>query len=191
MNYLNDETGEIVLIEDYLSNSEALFRQLIDKSDFRRERIKIFGKEILQPRLIAFYGDSGVGYTYSRKTLYALPWYSELKELKEKIEKDYSLQFNSALINYYRDGDDSMGLHADDEKELGKNPIIAGMNFGATRSIVFRRNAGTEKIKIELPNGSLLLMKGAIQHNWKHEVPKQKSVLQPRLNITFRNIITS
>ncbi len=161
----------------------------ISSFSLRQETIRIFGKEILQPRLSQLFGDEGVSYIYSRKKFDALPWNEFLIALRDRIEQQTGIRFNSALVNLYRDGNDSMGLHSDDEKELGKEPTIVSVSYGATRKMVFRRKSDGHKETIILKHGDVLLIQGLLQHNWKHEIPKAKGVTGQRMNITFRAII--
>ena len=149
----------------------------------------MFGKQIYQPRYTAWYGDSDKPYTYSGLTLQPKPWNKGLRYLKNEVDKIAGVTFNSVLMNWYRDGEDYMGWHADDEKELGKNPVIASVNFGATRRFLLRRK-DDKKLKIEFPlkHGSLLIMKGELQHYWQHSVPKERKVKEDRFNLTFRVI---
>ena len=153
--------------------------------------IKIFGKTHQIPRLQAWYADNGVNYTYSGKKLHRHNWNSTLIEIKEKIESITSFKFNSVLANLYRDGDDSMGLHSDDEKELGKNPLIASLSLGESRDIYFKHKNNKSNLIIPQINGQLLVMYGKTQEYWKHEIKKTKKLKKPRINLTFRNIITN
>lgn len=170
------------LADDYLG-------KLIEDIPWKQEKIKLFGKEHLQPRLSAFFGEKDLSYTYSGLQLQPEEYSPELLEIKNKVETFSEEKFNSCLANLYRDGTDSMGWHSDDEKELGKNPVIASVSFGAKRIFHFRhkKDAGLTH-KILLSHGSLLLMKGKTQHFWKHQLPKTKKPIGPRLNLTFRNI---
>jgi len=171
------------------SEAEAAFSGLVGEVPFRQETIRLFGKEILQPRLSAWYGDPEAVYTYSGLTLAPLPWSPRLSELRARVEAAAGQRFNSVLINYYRSGEDSMGMHADDEPELGKNPIIASLSLGAARTFVLRPQkksmAPPSKLELELESGSLLVMAGTTQHHYRHGVPKQPG-RGPRINLTFR-----
>lgn len=153
------------------------------------ESIKLYGKEIPLPRFTAWYGDDGMDYTYSGIKSRPVSWNEGLRYLKECVEQVAQQRFNSVLLNWYRDGQDYLNWHADDEKELGKNPVIASVNFGETRDFVLRRNSNPkQKISVPLKHGSLLIMRGAIQHHWQHSVPKRAKVKKSRFNLTFRNI---
>lgn len=181
-----DSSGQLVRVEEFdLSNPLAF----CDEFDLKQESIRLFGKEMLQPRLSALYGRSGTSYRYSGKTFVSKTWTGWLEELALKCSEICEVEFNTALLNYYRDGNDSMGLHADNEPELGRNPVIASVSFGVTRRMIFRKNTDKTKIVVDLNHGDLLIMRGALQHYWKHELPKQVRVEEPRLNVTFRKII--
>jgi len=153
--------------------------------------IKIFGKTHQIPRLQAWYADNGINYTYSGKKLQRHNWNNTLIEIKGKIESITSFKFNSVLANLYRDGNDSMGLHSDDEKELGKNPVIASLSLGESRDIYFKHKNNKSNLIIPQINGQLLVMYGKTQKYWKHEIKKTKKLKKPRINLTFRNIITN
>ena len=171
------------------TESAAYLKKLKENIQWKQETLKIFGKEVKTPRLTAWYGDEGIAYKYSGKIFYAMAWTKELFEIKAKSEKFAGIKFNSVLLNYYRDGNDSMGWHSDDEPELGKNPVIASVNFGQERRFDLR-NKQNHQIKqhIYLQNGSLLLMKGELQHHWQHQVAKSKRAVNERINLTFRLI---
>jgi len=153
--------------------------------------IKIFGKTHQIPRLQAWYADNEIEYTYSGKKLQRHNWNNLLLEIKEKIENITSFKFNSVLANLYRDGNDSMGLHSDDEKELGNKPVIASLSLGETREIHFKHK--NKKLNLIIPqvSGQLIVMHGKTQEYWKHEIKKTKKIKKPRINLTFRNIITN
>jgi len=147
----------------------------------------MFGKTVLQPRLTAWYGDAGKSYTYSGATMHPLSWLPVLESIRNRIAAVCSVHFTGALLNLYRDGQDSMGWHRDNEKELGPNPIIGSVSLGAARDFLFRHYYDkTEKLTVPLLDGSLLLMQGVTQHYWEHSLPKRKGVTGMRINITFR-----
>ena len=156
---------------------------------WRLDSILMFGKMIPQPRFTAWYGDEGKSYKYSGLTMQPKPWNEGLLTLKKAIEPLAKVTFNSVLLNWYRDGQDHMGWHADNEPELGKNPTIASVNFGVSRRFLLRRKDNkNEKIEILLHHGSLLLMRSAMQHFWQHSLPKAAKVKENRVNLTFRVI---
>ena len=158
--------------------------------NWQRDDIKMYGKTITLPRLTAWYGDAGKSYTYSGITSQPQAWNAGLLYIKKQIEQVTGYAFNSVLLNWYRNGEDHMGWHADDEPELGLNPLIASVNFGETRDLVLRRiDNPRQKIIIPLQHGTLLVMGGALQHYWQHSVPKRKRVKGSRFNLTFRTII--
>lgn len=178
----------------FLPRKEAdqLLDVLTDELAWEQKFITMFGKQLLQPRLVAWYGDTGISYTYSGLTLAALPWTNALQALKNKLEDTLEVSFNSVLCNLYRAGKDSMGWHADDEPELGKNPCIASISLGEERSFhlkhKFRKELPTHKLV--LGHGSLLVMAGSTQACWKHQLPKSKRKMQKRINLTFRRILS-
>ncbi len=166
---------------------------LIDNIPWRSKEIRLFGKRYLQPRLTAWFGDPGCGYRYSGLDLEPLPWLPPLMQLRRRVESLCHSRFNSVLLNYYRDQNDSMGLHSDDERELGAEPVIASVSFGATRTIQFshksRRDLGS--LKLPLTSGSLLVMRGSTQAHWKHGIAKERAPAGPRVNLTFRRIVAA
>lgn len=172
------------------AESDGLLSDLISNIGWRQEKIKIYGREIPQPRLSAWYGDAGAIYTYSNITNHPLPWTEALRTIKQRCEELSKAQFNSVLLNYYRDGQDSMGWHQDNEPELGAQPMIASVSFGAMRRFQFRhkKRKDLETINIDLEHGSLLLMRGTTQQFWKHQLPKTTQPIGARINLTFRFI---
>lgn len=166
----------------------ALFKTLYSGLDWRQEQLFIYGRWLKVPRLMAWYGDAGAHYRYSGVDHVPLPWTAELLDLRADIQTVCGQGFNSVLANLYRDGRDSMGCHADDEKELGANPVIASLSFGDCRLLRFRHPASGCKLDVELASGDLLVMAGELQHHWRHELPKTRQAKQPRINLTFRNI---
>ncbi|MGD8421663.1 MAG: alpha-ketoglutarate-dependent dioxygenase AlkB [Gammaproteobacteria bacterium] len=170
--------------DDYVT----LLHRLIADSAWRQERITVYGKPYLQPRLSAWYGD--LSYRYSGIRLEPLPWTPLLLELRRRVESLTGCDYNSVLLNYYRDGNDGMGMHSDDERELGPQPSIASLSLGETRDFVMRhRHRGDlDTLKLPLPAGSLLLMQGDTQRNWRHGIRKLRRACGPRLNLTFRRV---
>lgn len=184
--------AEVFLDQAFFSlpDSDRLFQQLSEQIAWRQEKIRLYGKEFNQPRLTAWYGDEGASYTYSNLTLHPLAWIAPLDEIRRRCNEAAGVEFNSVLLNLYRDGQDSMGWHQDNEPELGTNPVIASVSFGATRRFQFRhkKRRGLPTISLDLTHGSLLLMKGATQHHWRHQVPKTATPAGARINLTFRVI---
>jgi len=168
-----------------LSNAAVLAR-LIDETAWRADTIVVYGKRHLQPRLSAWYGEAS--YTYSGLTLPPLPMTPLLEELRRSVETVTGQRYNSVLLNYYRHGQDSMGMHSDDEPELGPQPSIASLSFGATRRFVFRHKAKTLRHAIDLSDGSVLLMRGSTQQHWLHGINKTAKPTALRVNLTFRFI---
>ena len=186
---LNND-GNITYWDNFLSEDEAtnLFNELQINSDWKEETITLFGKEYKQPRLTCWYGEYGVvangGYQALTK---AVPFTSQLMVLKNKIEKETGYKFNCVLANLYRNENDGVGYHADDEAILGKNPAIASYSLGETRRFLVKHNQHKYKnISIDLKNNSLVLMDGCLQDHWKHAIPKTKRAMSARINLTFR-----
>ncbi len=183
--------GDAILYPFFFSIKESnrLFSDLYSSVKWRQDTIQFFGKKMPLPRLTAWYGDEGKSYTYSGIEQHPEAWNPVLKSIKSKIEEISEVTFNSVLINLYRDGKDSVSWHSDDEPELGENPIIASVSFGASRRFSLKHKISKDhKIDIDLPNGSLLLMKGQMQHFWQHQIAKTSKSVAPRINLTFRVI---
>lgn len=169
-----------------------IFQELVQETPWKQEDVVVWGKKYPQPRLIAWYGDRGKAYSYSGISMIPLPWTNLLLHMKRCVEERAETIFNSVLLNFYRDHRDSMGFHSDDEKELGPEPTIASLSYGAERTLVFKhkRDKSIPDFRLQLPHGSMLLMKGATQRNWKHGILKQSVPCGPRVNLTFRNILS-
>ena len=183
--------AELVYIPNFLSDKIALeyFDTLKKDTSWQEDDITIFGKTYKQPRLTALYGESKKPYSYSNITMQPVQLTKTLSKLKMLVEKEANVKFSSVLLNLYRNGNDSNGWHADNEKELGTNPIIASLSLGTDRIFQFKhRRIKSEKHKIVLENGSLLIMSGKMQHNWLHQIPKTKKTIGERINLTFRRI---
>ena len=184
------ENGEYVFYPNFFTKSEidAFLKNLHNNIVWKQESMNMYGKKIDFPRLTAWYGNNDKPYSFSGITLQPHPWTSEILTIKNKIEPIPKTEFNSVLLNLYRDGNDSISWHTDEEKELGINPTIASVNFGATRKFQLRHIKTKEKLEIELTHGSLLIMQGELQHFWQHQVPKTSKVVGERINLTFRVI---
>lgn len=169
---------------------DSLLQELIESSDWRQEEITVYGKPYLQPRLSAWHGD--LSYSYSGIRLEPLPWTPTLLDLKACVEALTENQFNSVLLNYYRDQNDSMGMHSDDERELGSQPAIASLSLGEERTFLLKHKTrkNLKTVKLALPPGSLLLMQGDTQRYWRHGINKERRPCGPRVNLTFRAIKT-
>lgn len=206
--------AQMVFVQQFFtpSVSNQILEDLTNDIAWQQGEITLFGKKLLEPRLSAWYGDAGKTYTYSGKKQEPLAWNEPLLMIKTSIE-NYLQQpslnsffqketpsvpslsgfrasiFNSVLCNFYRNGNDSMGWHQDNEPELGRNPVIASVNFGESRRFLFRRKEDkTVKHELLLTHGSLLIMAGAMQHHWQHAVPKEPKRTHRRINLTFRHI---
>lgn len=175
----------------FLEGGDAteVFQQLLHKTPWQEDDIKVFGKIYKQPRLTALYGTNSSSYTYSGITMHPHPFSPLLLNLKLQIESISQVEFNTVLLNLYRDGQDSNGWHSDNEPELGKNPVIASLSLGAERFFHLKHRTDKEsKFKLLLEHGSLLIMKGTTQHHWLHMLPKSNKIKESRINLTFRVI---
>ncbi|CAL1239810.1 alpha-ketoglutarate-dependent dioxygenase AlkB family protein [Candidatus Methylocalor cossyra] len=188
---LVDRDGEVYLFADFIRPAEAdrLFEQLREELAWRQESLVIAGRRVAVPRLVCWYGDPGMGYRYSGVDHEPQPWTTTLRTLKGRVEAQCGRRFNGVLGNFYRDGQDSMGWHADREPELGPAPFIASLSFGAARRFELRHNRSHEILSLPLSHGSLLVMGGPLQHHWRHRVPKDPAVRGARINLTFRTIV--
>jgi alkylated DNA repair dioxygenase AlkB len=182
--------GEALFFPDFFNpeESDRLFKSLSENIAWQQDQIKFFGKIYEVPRLTALYGDNDLTYTYSGIQMKPHAWTPDLLEIKGRIEEEANVSFTSVLLNLYRDGKDSNGWHSDDEKELGVNPVIGSVSFGASRIFKFRHLKDKTAEKVELTHGSFVLMRGETQHKWEHQIPKTAKVLSPRINLTFRII---
>ena len=169
-----------------------VMHHLIDEIPWRAESVVVWGRTFPQPRLIAWYGDVGKNYTYSGINLSPLPWTQPLLDIKSRVEAVARVDFNSVLLNCYRDHRDSMGMHSDDEPELGGRLILASLSLGEERIFILKhkREKALKPVRLKLASGSLLLMKGETQRYWKHGVDKEAHPCGPRVNLTFRRILT-
>lgn len=169
--------------------ADAYFEDLLHGVPWKPDEGTMFGKHFITDRKVAWYGDEDFPYTYSHKTRVALPWTPTLHRLKAKVENVSGVTYNSCLLNFYELGDYGMGWHQDNEKELGDEPAIASVSFGAHRRFDFKHKEAQQKISIILEHGSLLVMRGVTQTYWQHQLPKTKKVSGARINLTFRTII--
>jgi alkylated DNA repair dioxygenase AlkB len=186
------QDGEILFMRNFFTPTESknYFELLQNNINWKQEEVKFYGKTFPVPRKTAWYGYEGFNYSYSGITCFPEIWTNELLEIKKEIEKFIPDEdFTSVLLNLYNNGNDKMGWHADDEKELGINPTIASVSLGETRRFDIKHKQNPElHYKFELTSGSLLIMRGALQHHWVHQIPAQKKVKEPRINLTFRTI---
>jgi len=183
--------GHLSYIRDFLSPQEGseLLRLWIENLPWSQDKIRLFGKWLDIPRLQCWFGDPGATYAYSGLSMKPKPWTKELMLLKLKIEAMAQIDFNSVLVNLYRNGRDSNGWHSDDEKELGEKPTIASLSLGSPRVFQLKHKETGERQDILLESGSLLIMSGELQKYWKHQIPKKTKLTEPRLNLTFRKIL--
>ncbi len=199
MSALTDQTnllpfdGELYLLRSFYPTSAAdtYFNRLYRSLNWRSEHLFIYGRRLQVPRLMAWHGDLDAHYRYSGVDHLPQPWTADLQALRNDLQAICQQTFNSVLANLYRNGQDSMGCHADDEAELGQNPLIASLSFGETRLLRFRHAVSGTKLDIPLGHGDLLIMAGALQHHWRHELPKTRKPKQARINLTFRRILSA
>ena len=183
--------AEIEYYPNFFEHHRAneFFEKLKNEIPWQQDKITVFGKTHPQPRLTSLFGNEGKPYSYSNIVMQPNAWNPLLMFIKNEIEESCKENFTTVLLNQYRDGKDSNGWHADNEKELGRNPVIASVSFGAERFFHLQHNTIKEqKLKINLEHGSLLIMKGTTQHFWKHQIPKTAKEIGPRINLTFRII---
>lgn len=172
-----------------VAEADGYFSALMQEIDWQHDRVKLYGKEIVTRREVAWHGDAPFQYTYSHSTKTALPWTPSLSDLKAEVEAACGDSFNCCLLNLYHSGEEGMAWHADDEKELQPEGAIASVSLGPERRFVFRHKGDREKCEIRLAHGSLLVMRGATQTHWEHSLPVMKRITSPRINLTFRTII--
>jgi alkylated DNA repair dioxygenase AlkB len=171
--------------------SESLFSELLKTTPWQQDEVILFGQKRILSRKVAWMGDDGFSYSYSGTSKTAAPWTPALMLVKERVEQQTTQRFNSCLLNLYHDGSEGMGWHSDDEKTLGRNPVIASVSFGAERIFKLKHRKSKEVVSVLLEQGSLLIMKGETQHHWVHTMPKTKRVTTPRINLTFRQFVGS
>ncbi len=189
-NNLLPRDGMVFYFDPILTEIESgrLFENLMKNIEWKQDKIKMFGKEIITKRKIGWYGSSPFKYKYSGTVKIALPWTTDLDYIKKKVEIISGERFNSCLLNYYQDGSVGMGWHSDDEKELIPNGTIASISLGSSRRFLFKHKVCNDRIECLLESGSVLLMKGEVQKYWSHSLPKMLNVKKNRINLTFRNI---
>lgn len=178
--------GKILSVEE----ADMFYNALLNGIEWKNDEAVLFGKHILTKRKVAWYGEKNFKYTYSNTTKEALPWTKELVALKELIEVKTGEKFNSCLLNLYHDGNEGMAWHSDGEKDLKKNGAIGSLSFGAERKFAFKHKETKETVSLILQHGSLLVMKDTTQTHWLHRLPPTKLISKPRINLTFRTIVS-
>jgi alkylated DNA repair dioxygenase AlkB len=181
--YYHGKIFNLLIVDEY---QQLLFNEI----NWEHDEVMMFGKKIITKRKVAWYGDQPFDYTYSHVKKTALPWTPSLQSIKDKIEEVSGETYNSCLLNLYHNGQEGMGWHTDDEKELKKEGAIASVSFGVDRKFCFKHKTTQLKIDIELENGSLLVMKGATQIHWLHRLPPSTKIKEARINLTFRTIVS-
>jgi alkylated DNA repair dioxygenase AlkB len=189
---LIDDDGSL---DDYgriLTNTESqhLFDRLVANVPWHQGSVRVFGRDIPEPRLTSWHGDPGSSYSYSGRTVQPSPWTKDLAAIRTLVESLATFGFNSVLANLYRDGRDGVAWHSDDEVELGSEPVIASFSLGASRRFSVRRRDRTgERIDLDLHAGTLIVMRGSFQRTWEHSIPKTRRPVDQRVNLTFRTIL--
>ncbi|ALF59787.1 alpha-ketoglutarate-dependent dioxygenase AlkB family protein [Psychrobacter urativorans] len=186
------QVHDLGLVIDYPS---PLFYNLVTELPWQADVVTLCGKTHTTTRQIVWMGDEGIDYRYAGHVRQTIPWTNTILSIKQHVEQQLSdigieASFNSCLLNYYPSGDDGMGYHADDEPELGAQPLIASLSLGATRKFVFKHKKTQDKVALNLESGQLIVMRGDTQTFWKHSIPKTKKVTEGRISLTFRRILT-
>jgi alkylated DNA repair dioxygenase AlkB len=182
------ECGDALYYPRFIDAAADVEHGLASAIEWREESLLIFGRRVKVPRLCAWYGDDGVTYRYSHAEHRADVWPPLIRSLRDALHSRLGIRFNFVLANLYRDGNDALGWHADNERELGRYPCIASLSFGVSRRFCMRARARDRRFSVLLEPGSLLLMWGASQRDWQHSVPRSRDVSEPRINLTFRMV---
>ena len=188
---MNLSDGQLVYWPSFYASATAAayFTQLAALLDWQSSQVRLFGRTIQEPRLTCWHSDAQVHYRYSGRQLKPKAWLPLLADIRSALAQVTQAPFNSMLGNYYRNGNDYMGWHSDDESSLGDQPVVASFSFGVERPFVLRRRDNHQhKHQIILNSGSLLLMRGQLQHYWQHALPKRRRITEPRINLTFRYV---
>ena len=182
---------ELKVIEDFyaVADCERIYHRLLQEQNWPDNHYIVAGRQFTLPRLQTWHADPGIKYSYSNNLLETRSWTSLLSDIRAKIELCLDFSFNSVLVNWYRNGEDHVGWHADNERELGEQPFIVSLTFGAERLFEFRHKKSLESGRLLLRSGALLIMRPDFQHHWLHSVPIEKNLLEGRINLTFRKVI--
>jgi len=185
--------GSAILCRDFIGADRAaeIFGTLLRETNWEGHDVVLFGKRIAEPRLSTWHSEADITYRYSGSLRTPQPWTKLLESLRDKCSAKTGAQFNAVFVNLYRDGADGVGWHADNEPCNGPEPTIASLSFGATRRFDLRHRESKETISVQLDAGSLLIMSGLSQHAWVHQVPRSKRIKEPRINLTFRNVVNA
>ncbi|MCH8538041.1 MAG: alpha-ketoglutarate-dependent dioxygenase AlkB [Alkalimonas sp.] len=182
--------AELTLWPNWLPemDSLALLQQLVDELSWQQPAISLYGKSVVIPRQQVWMGEPHCRYRYSGTWFTPVGWHPRLQALAAEVSRSCQQTFNCVLLNYYRNGQQHMGWHADNEPELGAKPVIASLSLGQTRRFDLKHRQTDDQLQLSLTNGSLLLMQGACQQYWQHRLPKQSRAISERINLTFRYI---
>ena len=183
--------GEVYYHASVLDKAAAddCYQKLLDEIEWRHDETMMFGRKIVTKRKVAWYADQSFEYRYSGTTKTALPWADVLRQIKNTAERESGESYNACLLNLYHNGGEGMGWHSDAERELKKHGAIASLSFGAERKFSFRHKSSKESLSIMLEHGSMLVMRGETQTHWQHQLPPTKTVIEPRINLTFRTVV--
>ncbi len=183
---------ELEIIDGFYDAAECerIYRHLRHQHQWPDNRYTVAGRQFILPRLQTWHADPGIRYSYSNNLLQTRPWTPVLSEIRSQIETYLNFSFNSVLVNLYRNGNDYVGWHSDNEAELGEQPFIASVTFGAERRFEFRHKKSSENGRVLLHSGTLLIMQPNFQHHWLHSLPIDQNVSEGRINLTFRKVIT-
>lgn len=183
---------ELEIIDGFYDAAECerIYRHLRHQHQWPDNRYTVAGRQFILPRLQTWHADPGIRYSYSNNLLQTRPWMPVLSEIRSQIETYLNFSFNSVLVNLYRNGNDYVGWHSDNEAELGEQPFIASVTFGAERRFEFRHKKSSENGRVLLRSGTLLIMQPNFQHHWLHSLPIDQNVSEGRINLTFRKVIT-
>ena len=181
--------GKCTFVRDFLNSIDAhdLYRTILENVPWKQDKLTLYGKTHLTPRMSCWMADPSLRYRYSNMTMHPTPWQKPLKKIAHAVGTHAGITFNSVLINHYRDGQDSNGWHSDNERELGPDPIVASLSLGGSRDFRLRHNETKQTHTINLTHGSLLVMHSGMQTHWQHTVPKRAHA-ESRINLTFRAI---
>lgn len=182
---------ELKIVEDFYDAAECerIYRRLLHEQNWPDNRYVVAGRQFILPRLQTWHADPGIRYSYSNNLLQTRAWTPLLSDIRVQLESYLNFSFNSVLVNLYRNGDDYVGWHADNEPELGEQPFIASLTFGAKRQFAFRHKKSSEHGRISLRSGTLLIMQPNFQHHWLHSVPIDQNAAEGRINLTFRKVM--
>lgn len=190
--HINLGDAELSEYKNVFSKAESThyFDNLRNNINWQEASIRIAGRQIAIPRLQCWVADPGLCYRYSGLSMEPQQWSQTLRQIRARVERLADHSFNAVLLNYYRDGRDSVAWHADDEPELGSDPVVASVSFGVSRLFELKHRRQNTRLRLILEDGSVLVMGKTLQNNWLHQLPKARTITEPRINLTFRRIVS-